>query len=129
MMKYVLTILQISCLLTIYLIGVLIQKVCNLTVPGSIIGMILLFGALYFRIIKREWITLGSSLLLKYLPMLFIPATVGVIDYLDLFMGSGLITIGIVLVSTIIVMVTSARISDVLLTRGEDANKDKGLHL
>ncbi|WP_243459500.1 CidA/LrgA family protein [Metabacillus bambusae] len=129
MMKYVLTILQIVCLLTIYLIGVLIQKVSNLSVPGSIIGMILLFGALHFRFIKREWLSLGSSFLLKYLPMLFIPATVGVIDYLDLFMGSGLITIGIVLVSTIIVMVTSARISDVLLTRGEDASKDKGIHL
>ncbi|MBO1513188.1 CidA/LrgA family holin-like protein [Metabacillus sp. BG109] len=128
-MKYVLTILQIVCLLTIYLIGVLIQKVSNLSVPGSIIGMILLFGALHFRFIKREWLSLGSSFLLKYLPMLFIPATVGVIDYLDLFMGSGLITIGIVLVSTIIVMVTSARISDVLLTRGEDASKDKGIHL
>jgi holin-like protein len=128
-MKYVLTILQIACLLTIYLLGVLIQKVSNLSVPGSIIGMILLFGALHFRFIKRAWLSLGSSLLLKYLPMLFIPATVGVIDYLDLFMGSGLITIGIVLVSTSIVMVTSARISDVLLTRGEDASKDKGLHL
>jgi holin-like protein len=129
MMKYVITILQIACLLTIYLIGVLIQKVSNLSVPGSIIGMILLFGALHFQFIKREWLSLGSSLLLKYLPMLFIPATVGVIDYLDLFMGSGLITIGIVLVSTIIVMVTSARISDVLLTRGKDTSKNKGLHL
>jgi holin-like protein len=88
--------------------------------------MILLFGALHFKIVKREWFSLGGSLLLKHLPLLFIPATVGVIDYLDLFKGSGLITIGIAFLSTVIVMITSAFISDVLLTRGEDVGKVRG---
>jgi holin-like protein len=125
-MNYVKLLLQIACLYTIYLIGVFIQSICNLSVPGSIIGLILLFGALHFKIVKREWFSLGGSLLLKHLPLLFIPATVGVIDYLDLFKGSGLITIGIAFLSTVIVMITSAFISDVLLTRGEDVGKVRG---
>jgi holin-like protein len=128
-MKYVKMILQIVCLYTIYLIGIFIKALCNLSVPGSIIGMILLFGALHFGVVKRKWLSLGGGLLLKHLPLLFIPATVGVIDYLYLFKGIGLITIGIVLLSTIIVMITSAYISDALLSRGEEVSKDKGLYL
>ncbi|MGM0874964.1 MAG: CidA/LrgA family protein [Bacillota bacterium] len=126
-MKYVKLMIQIACLYTTYLIGVFIQSIGNLSVPGSIIGMILLFGALHFKLVKREWLSLGGSLLLKHLPLLFIPATVGVIDYLDLFKGSGLITIGIAFLSTIIVMITSAFISDVLITRGEEVGKELDL--
>jgi holin-like protein len=128
-MNYVRMLLQIVCLYTIYLIGLFIQSVADLSIPGSIIGMILLFGALHFNVVKREWFSLGSSLLLKQLPLFFIPATVGVIDYLNLFKGSGLISIGIALLSTVIVMIISSFVSDSLLTKGEEVSKDKGLQL
>ncbi|MGM7720797.1 CidA/LrgA family protein [Metabacillus sp. Hm71] len=128
-MEFVKIVFQILGLYTIYLIGVFITKVFDLFVPGSIIGMILLFGALHFRLIKKEWFSLGGSLLLNHLPLLFIPATVGIIDYLDLFKGSGFITIGIVIISTFIVMATSSFISDGLVKRSQVVNKDKGLHL
>ncbi|KKI91631.1 hypothetical protein WQ54_13465 [Bacillus sp. SA1-12] len=128
-MKFVKIAFQILCLYTIYLIGVYIKSVFDLFVPGSIIGMILLFGALHFQLLKHEWFLMGGSLLLKHLPLLFIPATVGIIDYLDIFKGSGVITIGIVLISTCIVMAVSALISDCLVERSQAVNKDKGLHL
>jgi holin-like protein len=128
-MKYVKMSLQIFCLYIIYRIGVMIQSLADLPIPGSIIGMILLFGALYFKVVKREWFLLGSTLLLKQLPLFFIPATVGVIEYLDLFKGSGLITIGIALISTVVVMIVSSFMSDSLLAKGTEVSKDKGLQL
>jgi holin-like protein len=123
---------QIICLYIIYLIGVTIQSLAGLSIPGSIIGMILLFGALHLKIVKREWFSLGSSLLLNQLPLFFIPATVGVIEYLDLFKSNGLITIGIAMLSTFIVMMVSAFISDALLAKsmkGAKVSKDEGLQL
>ncbi|QGQ47569.1 CidA/LrgA family protein [Metabacillus sediminilitoris] len=128
-MKYVKMSLQIFCLYIIYRIGVIIQSLADLPIPGSIIGMILLFGALYFKVVKREWFSLGSTLLLKQLPLFFIPATVGVIEYLDLFKGSGLITIGIALISTLVVMIVSSFMSDSLLAKDTEVSKDKGLQL
>lgn len=62
-----------------------------------------------------------GSFLLKNLPILFIPATVGIIDYLNLFKGFGIITLFIAFCSTMIVMVASAYISDVLLAKEESS--------
>ncbi|TXC90265.1 CidA/LrgA family protein [Metabacillus litoralis] len=118
---------QVILLYGIYLIGVFIQNVSQIPVPGSIIGMLFLFTALHFKFIKRKWFSLGGAFLLKHLPLLFIPATVGVIDYLELFKGKGLLTIAIAFISTFIVMAASSLISDFILTKGEEKKKDRGL--
>lgn len=128
-MKYVKIIVQLAFLYVIYLLGVFIQTIGHLSVPGSIIGMLLLFGALHFNVVKREYFSLAGSMLLKQLPLFFIPATVGVIDYLDLFKGMGLITIGIAFLSTAIVMIVSTCICDFLLTKGEEVSKNKEFQL
>lgn len=103
--------LQISCLYGFYKLGEMFQSFYKLPIPGSIIGMLLLFGLLSTKLVKSEWFFKGSSLLLAHLPLLFIPATVGVIDYLNLFKGSGLTTLFIVIFSTILVMISSAGVS------------------
>jgi holin-like protein len=128
-MKYLKMILQLAFLYAIYLLGVFIQTIGNLSVPGSIIGMLLLFGALQFNVVKREYFSLAGPFLLKQLPLFLIPATVGVIDYLDLFKGMGLITIGIAFLSTVIVIIVSTCICDFLLTKGEEVSKDKEFQL
>ncbi|MFC0270354.1 CidA/LrgA family protein [Metabacillus herbersteinensis] len=110
-MYVVKVILQISCLYGFYKLGEMLQSLLSLPIPGSIIGMLLLFGLLSTKLVKSEWFFIGSSLLLAHLPLLFIPATVGVIDYLNLFNGSGLITLLIVILSTILVMISSAGVS------------------
>ncbi|WP_226670200.1 CidA/LrgA family protein [Metabacillus litoralis] len=121
--------LQIALLYMIYLLGGFIQSVSHIPVPGSIVGMLLLFIALYFKVVKRKWFSLGGSFLLNHLPLLFIPATVGVIDYLELFKGKGLLTIVIAFFSTFIVMVVSSFISDLLLNKGEEMTKSKDFTL
>ncbi|HZH58864.1 MAG TPA: CidA/LrgA family protein [Metabacillus sp.] len=128
-MKYVYFILQIVCLYLIFFIGEWIQIISHIPIPGSIIGMILLFVALSLNVIKREWLSLGSSFLLKNLPLLFVPATVGIIDYLDLFRGLGSISLIISFVSTMSVFITSAIVSEKMLKRGKDLCHQKGIHL
>lgn len=128
-MNFFKIILQLAFLYAFYLLGVFIQTIGHLSVPGSMIGMLLLFGALQFNVVKREYFSLAGSVLLKQLPLFLIPATVGVIDYLDLFKGVGIITIGITLLSTVIVMIISTCICEFLLTRDEEVSKDKEFQL
>lgn len=51
--------------------------------PGSIIGLMLLFLCLEFRIIRLEWIMPSGSLFLKYMALLFMPSAIGIITYLN----------------------------------------------
>ncbi|MBA2873860.1 CidA/LrgA family protein [Thermaerobacillus caldiproteolyticus] len=110
MKRAIVVILQIAGLYGFYLIGTWIQHLFHLLIPGSIIGMILLFLLLITNIIKEEWLGQGGKFLLAHLPLLFVPATVGVIEYISLFQGQGVLSIVDVIVSTIIVMVLSGAI-------------------
>ena len=44
-------------------------------------GIIIFFLLLQFKIIKEEWIKDICELLLKYMPLLFIPFLVGIVSY------------------------------------------------
>lgn len=66
------------------LLGNLISHYIPLGIPGSIWGLLLLFLGLTTRIIRLEWIYLGSSLLIRYMAVLFVPVSVGIIKYYDL---------------------------------------------
>ena len=84
-MKIVKSIVQIGYLYILLLIGNTIARLLHLPIPGSIIGLVLLFLLLQFHIIKLEWIELGAAVLLSELLLFFIPSAIGVIDYHALF--------------------------------------------
>lgn len=65
--------LQLFTILVILLLGKGIVTVFHIPLPGSIIGMILLFFFLLTGIMKVEWIEKVSSFQLKHLTLLFIP--------------------------------------------------------
>ncbi|MGJ7036373.1 CidA/LrgA family protein [Anoxybacillus eryuanensis] len=97
-------IIQIGVLYTLYVVGSFIQQLLHIPIPGSMIGMLFLFLLLMSGIVKEEWISRGANMLLSHLTLLFIPATVGVMDYVELFSGKGIWSIFVVIVSTMIVM-------------------------
>ena len=66
------------------LLGNLISKYVPVGIPGSIWGLLILFIGLTTRIIRLEWIYLGSSLLIRYMAVLFVPVSVVIIKYYDL---------------------------------------------
>ncbi|MDF0726478.1 CidA/LrgA family holin-like protein [Cytobacillus sp. S13-E01] len=119
MKKTLLTILQISVLYGIYYVGSFIQALLDLTIPGSIIGMLGLFILLQFKIVKEKWLSEGSQFLLSRLPLLFLPATVGVIEYIPFFQGKGILTVLIVLISTFLVMVISGAVGQYISKKKE----------
>ncbi len=115
--------LQVVFLYVIYLIGNRIAAALGLFIPGSIIGMLLLFGLLASGMVRAGWFDRGASFLLSRLPLLFIPVTVGVMNYLDLFKGEGLLAVAAVLASTALVMAGGGWVSQKTARRKERMEK------
>lgn len=112
-------IIHIAVLYGIFLVGNGIAQYFNLFIPGSVIGMLLLFALLMTGVIKASWIEEGARTIINHLALFFIPATVGVINYFDLFAGKGFLLVIIVLLSTVMVIVTSGHVSQALMRRKE----------
>ena len=92
-----------------------IQFVCNYLVktfhiilPSPILGIIVLALLLKFNIIKKEWIKDICNLLLKYMPLLFVPLFAGIIIYYSLIEKNLIPIIINILVTTTITLVLSA---------------------
>lgn len=95
--------LQVSLLTLFYIIGEWINMYTILTIPGSLIGLVLLFIALEIKVVKPEWIGLGCNTLLKVMPILFVPTLVALMNYGPLFMKSGLFLMFDLVLSSLII--------------------------
>lgn len=71
-------------LIAFLFVGDIISTFFELPIPGAIIGMIMLFITLILRKKVDPSIDLVSRGLISALGMLFVPASVGVVQYFDL---------------------------------------------
>jgi holin-like protein len=79
----------------------------HLPLPGSIIGMLILFLLLETGVVRLSWVEVGASWLLAELLLFFIPSAVGVMKYTNLLEVNGLQVLAVVLVGTFAVMAGS----------------------
>ncbi|MFD2209781.1 CidA/LrgA family protein [Virgibacillus halophilus] len=105
-----------------YQVGNGIQQLFHLFIPGSVIGMVLLFILLATGVLNVRLLEEGLQFMVAHLSLFFIPATIGIMNYLDLFQGKGILLILIVLVSTVMVMATSGLVSQWLVMRKNKRN-------
>ena len=70
-------------LLVFQSIGEVLSRGLSLPLPGPVLGLILLLGALYVRTV-REPVAECASFMLAHLSLLFIPVGVGVMTHLAL---------------------------------------------
>ncbi|UQN05523.1 CidA/LrgA family protein [Deinococcus sp. QL22] len=57
-------------------------RLLHLPLPGSVVGMVMLWAALSLRLVRLYWIEPAANGLLGILGLLFVPATVGAIQFL-----------------------------------------------
>lgn len=110
-MNIIRTIAQIGIIIVFYLIGEAIVKITGIIIPGSIIGLVLLWLALFFNVLNVKYIRKGASFLLAFLTLFFIPSTVAVINYPELLTKSGGLLILAVIISTIFSLIITGRVS------------------
>ncbi|MBO2536248.1 MULTISPECIES: CidA/LrgA family protein [Rummeliibacillus] len=111
-------IVQIIFLYGILLLGDGIAKVSHLPIPGSIIGLVLLFLALQFHIVKLEWVNLGAGLLTSELLLFFVPSAVGVVQYDQIVGIIGIKLVTVIVLSTIVVMACTGLVADFVQKKG-----------
>ena len=75
---------QIIIVFTICFIGEIISMFLPIPFPGSVLAMVILFFCLLFRVVKVGQIREISEFLVKNMTLLFIPATVSIIEYTDI---------------------------------------------
>jgi holin-like protein len=72
---------QLLLILLFSFVGEILSTVLKLPVPGSIIGMLLLFFALEFKIVKVDDLKEVGEFLLGNMTILFLPAGVGIMAH------------------------------------------------
>lgn len=114
-------ILQIVLISCFAMIGDWISLTFHLPLPGNIIGLILLYLALKSRLLQIEHVERGGKLLLLVMPLFFVPALSGIMDYTDFMRQSGLQVLVILVISSLLTLTGSAYIVDRLARRKEEA--------
>ncbi|MHA0856913.1 CidA/LrgA family protein [Paenibacillus sp. CMAA1364] len=98
-------------------------------IPGSIVGILVIFILLETHIVRLEWIDIGATWLLAELLLFFIPAAVGVMKYIPMLKSDGLQILLVVIMSTFIVMVSTglmaSRISKIRSSKKQVSTTNK----
>ncbi|WP_109078662.1 CidA/LrgA family protein [Aggregatibacter kilianii] len=97
-------------------LGELIAHFIPVGIPSSIWGLLLLFMCLIARIIKIEWVMFSSNLLIRYMALLFVPVSVGIIKYSGLLMDQMKELLLPNIVSTCVTLVVIGLFSDYLFS-------------
>lgn len=113
-MKYV---KQFAIILGISLIGELLKYCIPLPIPASIYGLVILFAGLMTGIIKLEMVKDAAKFLIEIMPIMFVPAGVGLLESWGILQNMLIPAIVITVVSTVIVMVVSGRVTQFMLRR------------
>ncbi|WP_405117195.1 CidA/LrgA family holin-like protein [Paenibacillus sp. FSL K6-1217] len=114
MKKIALGLLQVAGLTVFSLLVNGLTSLLHIPLPGSIIGMILLFLLLESGVIRLNWVEAGASWLLAELLLFFIPSAIGVMNYSKLLESFGLQVLAVVLVGTFAVMASSGLLTGVI---------------
>ena len=80
---------QLSLILFFYIIGEIISYIIrtlfpDLIIPGSLLGMVVLFILLTANIIKFNWINKVSDFFLKNMAFFFVPSIVSLLAYFEI---------------------------------------------
>ncbi len=110
---------QLMIIFMISLVGEGISSVFHLPVPGSIIGLVLLFLALQFKLLRLRHISMVGNFLLANMTILFLPPAVGIMDKFQVIAPYLLPIILIVLGSIVLNVCVIAVVVQLIKTRFE----------
>lgn len=121
-MKYLRQLLVIFC---VTCVGEILKFKIPLPVPASIYGLVIMLVCLIFGIIKLEWVKETGEFLIEIMPVMFIPAAVGlIVSWKQL--SCILVPVAVItVVSTIVVMGVTGKVTDFLLDLKKDGDQNE----
>lgn len=93
-------------------------------IPGSVIGMVLLFLALHFKLLKMEAVEEVGTWLTDNMALFFIPAGVGLMTNFDILGGVWWQLLIILLATVIVLLGFVGQIVQRLIARSEETRKE-----
>ena len=122
-MKYI---KQFVIILTVSFLGEVLRAVLPLPVPASIYGLLLMLLALCTGVIPLDSVRETGRFLIEIMPLMFIPAAVGLIESWDKISPIVFELIVITAVSTVLVMVLSGRVTQWVIRRENRKSQSTG---
>ncbi|MDS3930801.1 CidA/LrgA family protein [Staphylococcus epidermidis] len=116
-------ILQLALIMLITFIGTEVQKLLHIPLAGSIVGLMLFFLLLQFKIVPVSWINVGADFLLKTMVFFFIPSVVGIMDVASNITMNYILFFIVIIIGTCLVALSSGYIAEKML---EKSNTRKG---
>ena len=99
--------------------GEILHALLPLPIPASIYGIALLFTALQLRVVKVSDIAETSAFLIEIMPIMFIPAAVGLLKSWDVVKDSLAAYVAVTVVSTFVVMYAAGVVTQIIIKRGK----------
>lgn len=105
-------------------LGEALHALLPLPIPASVYGLVLLFLALCLGVVKPEKVKGAAGFLLEIMPVLFIPALVGLLDVWPLVEPILLPALVIAGVSTLVTMGVTGKAAQWVLRRKEGKDRE-----
>ena len=92
---------QLTIIFTISLIGEIISDGLHLPIPGSMIGLLILFLLLQFKLLRMRHVNMVGNFLLANMTILFLPPAVGIMDKFHVILVGALV-INVALIAIVV---------------------------
>ncbi|MGI5849646.1 MAG: CidA/LrgA family protein [Christensenellales bacterium] len=111
---------QLGVIFVVSFAGEMLRIVIPLPIPASIYGLILMLLCLKTKIVKLKHVQGAGAFLLEVMPLLFVPATVGLMVTWDALSNMLLPFLAIMVLNTLIVLVVTGRTAQLIMRKDKD---------
>lgn len=116
---------QFLIILTISFLGEALKYLLPLPIPASIYGMVILFMGLLMGLIRLEWVKDAGKFLIVIMPVMFIPAGVGLMASWGILKSMLIPVIVVTVVAIITVMFVTGTVSQLIIRMDKKAEMKK----
>jgi holin-like protein len=110
-------IIQFLFIFGITYLGEIISKSFGLPIPGTVLGMLLMFFLLSLGILKLSQIEKAANILLINMAIFFLPPGIKLINSLEVLKGNWIKLIFIAVITTLLTMVVTGKVVDFFIRR------------
>lgn len=111
---------QFCIILFVSFLGELLHVMIPLPVPASVYGLLLMLLALCTGILKLSQVRETAGFLIEIMPVMFIPAAVGLLESWPFLRPVWIPVIVITLLSTVIVMAVTGKVTQGMIEKDKD---------
>lgn len=116
---------QTGIILGITMAGEVLNQILPLPVPAGVYGLFLMLAALITGAVKLESVEGTGNFLMDTMTMMFIPATVGIMESVDQLKAVLVPFLIIIAVSTVAVMAVTGMVAQRMAEQGENGKENR----